>query len=110
MYEIDPSSNLCLAITQELFLYCDYYALQPRQEKDSNIIRIIIIPAIARFLWKFFSFSFLFASLHCGNMHSGPSVDDISPKGFLLKLSWHFLLQHRHGLSGLAHKANSSFQ
>ena len=64
MYEIDPSSNLCLAITQELFLYCDYYALQPRQEKDSNIIRIIIIiPAIARYYGN--SFLFLFSSLRC---------------------------------------------
>lgn len=74
------------------------------------IIIRITVAAIAISSMKIFFFFFFFLLLQSGNMHKGQSVNDISPGGLLLTVSWHFLPQHRHGLLALVHKANSSFQ
>lgn len=74
------------------------------------IIIRITVAAIVISSMKIFFFFFFFLLLQSGNMHNGQSVNDISPGGLLLTVSWHFLPQHRHGLLALVHKANSSFQ
>jgi hypothetical protein len=96
------------------FLY-GLLSMSPTNKAKIVIIIIMIIirirvAAIANKQQSSMKTFFFFFLLQSGNIHKGRSVNDISLGGLLLTVSWHFLPQHRHGLLGPVHKANSSFQ
>jgi hypothetical protein len=65
MHELDPSSNLCLAITEDLFILITKPCKKDKKKKIAIKIRITVA-RIARYYGNFFLFLF---SLQSGNIN-----------------------------------------